>query len=112
MDCIVQLYSTSFDEDPDLIDGIEITGLTRPEGRFTAKDRFGLLPKRLINPTADRVIGYLDGDLVRERDPLQKAARARRTGQPATATPDAPVDKPDNEEPRTIDLAEREPSEA
>lgn len=120
MDAIIHLSSQSYDGDPDLMDGIEIIGLTRPEGRFTAKDRFGLLPKRLINPTADRVIGYLDGDLVRERDPIQRAAVARRAGKaaPAAAPAEAPdngqpVEKPETgEEPRQVDLPEREPTEA
>jgi hypothetical protein len=78
MDCILHLSSTPFDNDPDLIDGMEVSALARPEGVITAKDRFGLLPKRLVNPTADRVIGYLDETLVSERDPIQVAARKRR----------------------------------
>lgn len=122
MDAIIHLSSASYDEDATLMDGVEIVGLTRPEGRFTAKDRFGLLPKRLITPTADRVIGYLNEEIVRERDPIQQAAKARRSGRVAAApipemNPDPhgaakPVEKPDNEEARTVDLSEREPTEA
>lgn len=40
----------------------------RPHERFKGKDRYGLLPKRLVNPTMDRVIGYLDGTLTQEED--------------------------------------------
>lgn len=78
MDCILHLSSTPFDNDPDLIDGMEISALSRPEGVVTAKDRFGLLPKRLVNPTADRVIAYLDEALTSDTDPVQRAARKRR----------------------------------
>jgi len=121
MDAIIHLSSTSYDDDPNLMDGVEVIGLTRPEGRFTAKDRFGLLPKRLINPTADRVIGYLNEEIVRDRDPIQRAAIARRAGKTAAPTAvredtdvkaEQPVEKPDSEEARTVDLSEREPAEA
>lgn len=77
MDCIIHMRTETY-EDPDLLDGLEVSGLTRPAGRFDAKDRFGLLPKNMINPGFDRVKAYLDGELVKENDPLQQAARARR----------------------------------
>lgn len=118
MDAIIHLSTTSFDEDPSLMDGVEVVGLTRPEGRFTAKDRFGLLPKRLITPTADRVIGYLNETIVRERDPIQRAAVARRAGRVKPVPQDGdgetanPGEQSSHEEPREVDLSEREPTEA
>jgi hypothetical protein len=41
-------------------------GAFRPGRKFVAKDRFGLLPPRLINPTFDRVVAYVEGDYRRE----------------------------------------------
>lgn len=82
MDCIIHCRTETFDiEDPLLTEGEEFTGLTRPVGRFMAKDRFGLLPKVMVNPNADRVFSYLDGDLVKGDDPWQKGAIKRRQGQ-------------------------------
>lgn len=80
MDCIIRCSTETFENDPTLAewDGMEFVGLTRPDGRFVAKDRFGLLPKRMVNPGFDRVIAYLDGDLEKINDPFQKAAIARR----------------------------------
>jgi len=112
MDCIIHLSSTSFDEDLSLMDGLEVVGLTRQDGRFTAKDRFGLLPKRLVNPTADRVIHYLDGKLTRERDPIQKAAVARRAGRIAPVTTESNGEPATDEEPRAVELTDREPAGA
>lgn len=84
MDCIIHMRTESFPDDETLADAeyLEFSGLTRPEGRFSAKDRFGILPKRMINPGFDRVVGYLDGEITRGKDPLQNAAIARRRNQP------------------------------
>lgn len=51
-------------------------GTTRPVGPHYGKDRFGVLPIRLVVPTFGRIIDYVEGDLNRETDPLQLAARA------------------------------------
>lgn len=61
-------------------DGKEFgTGTTRPMNRHRAKDRFGVLPARMISPTADRVISYIEGSLSRQSDALhQEAAAAAR----------------------------------
>ena len=50
-------------------------GTTKPVGKFLGKDRFGILPSALVNPTLDRVVAYVNGELTQETDPLQKAAR-------------------------------------
>lgn len=42
----------------------------------TAKDRTGALPPRLVSPSGDRVLGYVNGELARESDPVQLAALA------------------------------------
>lgn len=59
----------------------EYSGLTRPIGRFEAKDSFGMLPRILVNPTFTRVLDYINGDLVREKDPIQIKAREARAAQ-------------------------------
>lgn len=76
LDCILHLRT---EEVPDSEEPERI-GLSRPQGVYEAKDRYGLLPKNLVNPTADRIIDYLDERITKEKDPLQIAARQRRAG--------------------------------
>lgn len=65
----------------------EYSGLTRPTGRFEAKDAFGVMPRVLVNPTFDRVLGYVNGTLDRDSDPLQIRAReARKQAEAAEKT--------------------------
>ena len=47
-------------EEPDYI------GTFRPARKFVAKDRFGLVPPRLIDPTFDRILAYVQGRYTRE----------------------------------------------
>ena len=62
-----------------LIDGKEeYFGLTKHYGRWEAKDSSGVFPRILINPTFDRVLGYVNGTLTAEKDPVQKAAKEAR----------------------------------
>lgn len=57
------------------------TGTTRARERHRAKDRFGVLPVRMIEPTADRVLAYLDGTMTKATDPRhQAAAKAAQSG--------------------------------
>lgn len=93
MDFIVHMRTTEFANDPTLEEGLEFTGLTRPRGKFMAKDRFGLLPPVMVNPSFDRVLGYLEEDLDRITDPLQIAARKRRE-EVAAAKEGKPKDEP------------------
>lgn len=95
MDFIIHCRSELFEGDASLAEweGMEFMGVTRPDGRFVAKDRFGILPMRMINPSFDRVVGYLDGNIVRNKDELQNAAIARRKGRKA-AVADADKDEP------------------
>ncbi len=108
MDCILHLSSVPFDNDPSLVDGMEVSALSRPEGVITAKDRFGLLPKRLVNPTADRVIDYLDERLTSETDSTQMAARKRRgqAAQMAKAAGREPTETAGPEESQVVDVKE------
>lgn len=56
-------------------DGREFgTGTTRPMQRHRAKDRFGVLPPRMIDPTVARVLAYIDGSLTKATDERHQAA--------------------------------------
>lgn len=58
-------------------DGVEFyTGTTRARELHRAKDRFGVLPARMIEPTADRVLSYIEGTLTRKNDERHQAAAA------------------------------------
>lgn len=46
--------------------------LTRSSGKYRGKDRLGILPKVLVNPTIDRILAYENGTLTEETDPTQK----------------------------------------
>jgi hypothetical protein len=50
-------------------------GTTTPINKRKAKDRFGLLPGRMVDPSALRMVAYIDGNLERSEDPRQQAAR-------------------------------------
>lgn len=52
------------------------TGTTHPMNRHRAKDRFGVLPPRMIDPTADRVLQYVEGTLTKKSDKRHQAAAA------------------------------------
>lgn len=40
-----------------------------------AKDRYGVLPPKLADPYFDRIVQYVNGDLTRDSDPVQKEIR-------------------------------------
>lgn len=47
-------------EEPDFV------GIFRPLGKYRGKDQLGVLPPRLIRPTFDRIVAYVDGTYRRE----------------------------------------------
>lgn len=51
-------------------------GNTVRRNRRKAKDRFGVLPPRMVDPSSDRLIDYVSGELTKGEDPLQLAIRA------------------------------------
>lgn len=76
----------------ELVEGREeYSGLCKPAGRFEAKDSYGVFPRVLVDPTFDRVVKYIDGELTGDKDPIQIEARAARLRQqqdaPATTAP-------------------------
>lgn len=62
-------------------------GISGGGGKYLTKDRLGVLPRVMADPTLDRIVQYDAGDLVEENDPVQqkyrehvqKARDARRT---------------------------------
>jgi hypothetical protein len=52
-------------------------GLMRPTGRWSAKDSFGIFPRYLVEPTFDRLVAYVNGDLNKDSDPKQAEMRKR-----------------------------------
>lgn len=50
--------------------------LTRANSRYRAKDRFDVLPKVMVDPFLDRIVGYVAGDLDPDTDPLQDKYKA------------------------------------
>jgi hypothetical protein len=53
-------------------DGPVWYGRTFPTVDEPAKDRFGALPRELVNPTFDRIVAYVKGELTEADDPDQK----------------------------------------
>lgn len=47
-------------------------GLTQGNARFRAKDRFGMLPRVMVEPTFERILAYYNDELTSEDDPKQK----------------------------------------
>lgn len=68
----------------------EYRGLFRPVGKWRGKDRFKMLPKGIVDPTFDRIVQYIDGELTVDDDPIMIAAKERaaansKSGEPAPA---------------------------
>lgn len=76
------------------------TGITSPANRRKAKDRIGVLPGRMVDPTMARMLAYVEGDLVRSKDPRQLAARdaAKGTGAAAVQATEAEQQELDPED--------------
>lgn len=53
-------------------DGLPYRALTRSTGKYRGKDRLGVLPVVLVNPTIPRILAYESGDLTEETDTEQK----------------------------------------
>lgn len=53
-------------------EGKPFRALTRSSGKYRGKDRLGVLPKVLVNPTIPRILAYEKGELTEATDPEQK----------------------------------------
>lgn len=96
----VVLYCKQADEEKDYF-----RAMTKKVGAARAKDRIGILPKILVNPTIPRLLAYNEGTLSEDTDPVQEPVRnppptpekkpaATRTRAPrakSTATPSEAV---------------------
>lgn len=52
--------------------GLPYRALTRSSGKYRGKDRLGVLPKVLVEPTIPRILAYEAGDLTEDKDTKQK----------------------------------------
>jgi hypothetical protein len=72
----------------------EYRALTRPQGRYRAKDRYGATPRVLINPSFERVAAYVTGDLIEADDKEAQASlelHRLHNEQAAAATDEQPA---------------------
>jgi hypothetical protein len=46
--------------------------LTKSAGKYRGKDRLGVLPRVLVNPTIPRILAYESGELTEENDSMQR----------------------------------------
>lgn len=74
--------------------------LTRANSRYRAKDRFDVLPKVMVDPFMDRIISYVNDELVEADDEEQKRLPApKKSGKKKAAADD------DDDEESTDDAA-------
>ena len=74
----VVLYCKAPDEERDYF-----RAQTKKVGAARAKDRIGILPKVLVNPTFPRLLAYNEGTLAEDSDPVQKVLEAPLPEKPA-----------------------------
>lgn len=70
--------------------------LTRANSRFRAKDRFDVLPKIMVDPFMDRVVGYVNGTIEIDSDPEQDRYKAK--GKDVNKTPDPEEEDDDSDD--------------
>ena len=64
---------------PQTLDGKKyFVGRFNTGGKWQAKDRFGIMPNVLVNPSYDRVVSYISGELTTKNDVEQIAWKAAR----------------------------------
>ena len=57
----------------DAEEGKPFRALTKSAGKYRGKDRLGVLPRVLVNPTMPRILAYENGELTEASDPEQAA---------------------------------------
>jgi hypothetical protein len=82
---------TTYDADRDLF-----LGTFHPESVNQGKDRYGVMPPILVDPTMDRVIAYMRGELTADDDPRQRGLRAEEV------TPDTDAPDPSSRQTRPV----------
>jgi hypothetical protein len=58
-------------------EGKPFRALTRSSGKYRGKDRLGVLPKVLVNPTMPRILAYETGELTEANDNEQKLLKTK-----------------------------------
>ena len=84
--CVTQVLEGHGEDGED-----EYRGLFRPAGKWRGKDRFKMLPKGIVDPTFDRIVQYIDGDLIVEEDPVMQAAKQRMLDRKKAETEPVPA---------------------
>jgi hypothetical protein len=84
MDCVLYCQSTVSDGQP------LFYAMTVAAKDDRAKDRYNTLPGELVNPTFDRVVGYIRGELDPDTDPIQKLMPGGAAKRGAEVKADAP----------------------
>lgn len=69
--------------------------LTRANSRYRAKDRFDVLPKVMVDPTMERIIKYVVGELEPDSDPEQDRYTAK--GKDVNKAPESDSDNEDDD---------------
>lgn len=70
-------------------------GRVRAGGKFECKDRFDVLPTTMVEPTMERIIQYINGELDAESDPLQiEGTEALKASEADPETEDGRKPKP------------------
>jgi hypothetical protein len=87
----------------------EYRGLFAPAGKYRGKDREGVLPKRLIDPTFERVWDYVTEKTDVEQDQVMQEARGRRKATEARKIEEAVRGPAEDEEPEE---GQEDPTEA
>jgi len=85
VDVACHTYTTEGDDGDEPV----YMGDFRDRELYAGKDRFGVVPPRLVSPSMDRVLDYLDGTLTAETDTLSASveAAAPAEDEPAKAAP-------------------------
>jgi hypothetical protein len=77
-------------------------GVFATQNRRRAKDRYGILPRRMVSPTFDRIQAYIEGTMTRENDPERARLLAAMDGvrsEPDTEVPPQILPAPAEESP-------------
>lgn len=72
-------------------------GVFRPVGKYAGKDRYGVTPIVMADPSMDRLVGLINETLELDSDPAQIAYATRKAAELAAAVEPEPTDEPETE---------------
>jgi hypothetical protein len=64
----------------------QFRGLFKPLGKYRGKDREGVMPRTVVNPSFDRVIAYAEEALTAKTDPIMQTAQEQISEQKKNTT--------------------------